>query len=259
MADTDRSERARSVIITGASSGLGVAMAVDFGALGWRVAVGARRLDRLADTAGLIEQAGGQAFAHALDVADPNSVERFFEASEAAIGVADVVVNNAGMSIPGPLHEHTPEQLAHEVSVNLLGPMYVSRRAIRPLIEAGSPGDLIFVSSDASVHPRPHQVPYTATKAGLEGLSRSLSLELEGTGIRCTIVRPGPAVSEYAASWDTEKIPELVEFWQRFGLQRHGAMMPSEAVARAVVFAATTPAGVHMDTIEVQPEAPRTS
>lgn len=259
MADPDESAEPRSVMITGASSGLGVAMATAFGELGWRVAVGARRLDRLQDTAKLVEQAGGRAFAHELDVADPASVERFFEATEEAIGTADVVINNAGMSVPGPLHEHTPEQLAHEIAVNLLGPMYVSRRAIQALIGADLPGDLIFVSSDAAVHPRPHQTPYTATKSGLEGLSRSLSMELEGSGIRCTIVRPGPAVSEYAAGWDATRIPELIGIWRHYGLQRHGGVMPGEAVARAVVFAVTTPAGVRMDTIEVQPEAPKDS
>jgi NADP-dependent 3-hydroxy acid dehydrogenase YdfG len=81
-------------------------------------------------------------------------------------------------------------------------------------------------------------------------------MELEGTGIRCTIVRPGPAISEYAAGWNKDEIPALLAYWQRFGLQRHGGVMSPAAVARAVVLAVTTPPGAHLDTIEVQPEAP---
>ena len=76
------------------------------------------------------------------------------------------------------------------------------------------------------------------------------------TPVRCTIVRPGPAISEYAASWDATMIPDLLAYWQRYGLQRHGGMIAPEAVARAVVLAATTPAGAVLDTIEVQPTAP---
>ena len=81
-------------------------------------------------------------------------------------------------------------------------------------------------------------------------------MELEGTGIRTTIVRPGSTLSEYASSWDFEKIPALVEYWQGFGLQRHGGVMTAETVARAVVLAVTTEPGVVLDVIEVQPEAP---
>jgi NADP-dependent 3-hydroxy acid dehydrogenase YdfG len=98
---------------------------------------------------------------------------------------------------------------------------------------------------------------YSGTKAGLEIFVRGLGLELEGSGIRCTIVRPGPAFSEYAADWGEERIAELLAYWQYYGIQHHPGTMPPEAVARAVVLAVTTPPGVILDTIEVQPEAPR--
>jgi NADP-dependent 3-hydroxy acid dehydrogenase YdfG len=81
-------------------------------------------------------------------------------------------------------------------------------------------------------------------------------MELEGTGVRCTIVRPGPAYSEYAAGWGADRIAELMQYWKRWGLQRHAGVMPPESVARAVVLAVTTPRGTCLDTIEVQPEAP---
>jgi len=204
----------------------------------------------------VVEEAGGRAFVHALDVSENASIEAFFTAVEGHWRPADVVVCNAGVSTPGPLHELPAEAIEQEVATNLVGPIHIARRALPPLLGPGRRGDFVFVSSDAVRNPRPRQAVYTATKSGLESLARTLSMELEGTGVRCTIVRPGPAVSEYAASWDAGKIPALLEYWQRFGLQRHPAMMPGEAVARAVVLAVTTDPGVILDTIEVQPEAP---
>ncbi len=245
----------RVAVVTGASSGLGVAMAVALGELGWKVAIGARRVERLADTAKRVEEVGGTAALAALDVADATSVDVFFDEIESTFGPVDVVVNNAGLSYPGHAWQLATEDMAYEVAVNLLGPMYVARRAIPGMIEKRR-GDLVFVTSDAAVHARPQQSTYTATKKGLEGYARALSMELEGTGVRSTIVRPGPAASEYAATWGAEKITDLMSYWPRYGLQRHAAFMPAEAVARAVKLAVTTPPGVVLDTIEVQPEAP---
>lgn len=246
----------RTAVVTGASSGLGAEIACALGELGWRVAIGARREDRLQQVAERIEAAGGTALAHALDVSSFESIDRFFEAVERRFGCADVIVNNAGLSIPGRIQEVAPKDLAYELSVNLIGPTWVCRRALPPLLASGKVGDLVFVSSDAARQPRPAQATYSAAKAGLENLSRALGMELEGTGIRCTVVRPGPAFSEYAASWGAEKIVELLDYWKHFGLQRHAGTMPVTAIAGAVVTALTSPRGVHFDTIEVQPEAP---
>ncbi len=256
MSEKDKSDEPRTAVVTGASSGFGAAIAVALGELGWRVAVGARRFERLKETAALVEEAGGRAFAHRLDVSDSNSIDDFFAAVESELGVADVIVNNAGLSHPGLLEKLEPEKIREEIAVNLLGPALVSRRALAPLRAGGLRGDFIFISSDAKRSPRPHQSIYTATKAGLEGLAAALALEFEGTGLRSTIVRPGPAASEYAASWGEGKILDLLSHWRHFGLQRHLEFMPAEAVARGVVLVATTPAGVRIDTLEIQPEAP---
>jgi len=247
----------RTAIVTGASSGLGVAIACALGELGWRVAIGARRKDRLDETAKQVEAAGGKCLAHFLDVGDPDSVEEFFAASERTFGTANVIVNNAGLSHPGALHELRIEDIQREVATNLLGPTFITRRALPPMLERGQGGDIIFISSDAARNARPRQSIYTATKSGVEALARTLTMELEGTGIRSTVIRPGPAVSEYANSWGGDRIVKLIGYWNHFGLQRHGGVMPAEAIARAVVLAVTTPAGTHLDTIEIQPEAPR--
>jgi NADP-dependent 3-hydroxy acid dehydrogenase YdfG len=249
---TDR----RMAIVTGASSGIGRAIARALGALGWAVAIGARRVDRLEDAAGEIEDAGGDPFAHHLDVTDPYSVDEFFDSAEDALGAVDVLVNNAGISVPGEFHRVGVDDLRREVETNLLGPMYLSRRAIGSMLERGSAGDLVFISSDATRNARPRMAAYSATKAGVELLARSLAMELEGSRVRSTVVRVGPTMTEFGFGWDLDILRDLMEFWPRYGLQRHAGVLEPAAVARAVVFAVTAPAGVHLDTIEVQPEAP---
>jgi NADP-dependent 3-hydroxy acid dehydrogenase YdfG len=124
------------------------------------------------------------------------------------------------------------------------------------------------VSSDAARRPRPGQLAYGASKAGLENYSETLSLALEGTGIRVIKVRLGPALSEFAMTWDLspETTRKRTEYWASFGLRdarmqaqgKLGLLMPDD-VARAVVHAVTQPRHVLVDTIELQPAVPRRS
>lgn len=246
----------RTAFVTGASSGIGAVTAVALGRLGWRVAVGARRADRLAETAAAVRDAGGRAAAIPLDVTDESSVGQFFAAAEAELGPVDVLVNNAGMATPGWFHDSDAADVRREVATNLLGPMLMSRLAISSLRERGARGDLVFVTSDASRNPRPRMAAYTATKAGLEAFAHSVSMECEGSGIRSTVVRVGPTLSEFGFGWDMSHIEELLAYWNRYGLQRHGGVLEPEAIARAIVTVVTAPPGVLIDTIEVQPEAP---
>jgi NADP-dependent 3-hydroxy acid dehydrogenase YdfG len=247
---------ARTAIVTGASSGIGRAIACAFGAESWNVAIGARRRGRLGEVAAEVEAAGGEPFAHPLDVTDPRSIADFFTAVEDALGPVDTLVNNAGTSTPGRFHTIDEDSLRREVDTNLLGPMLTSRRAITSMLARGIGGDLVFISSDATRHARPRMAAYSATKAGVELLARSLAMELEGTGIRSTVVRVGPTVTEFGSNWPADEVQELMQYWPRYGLQRHTGYLAAEDVARAVVTAVTAPAGVHVDSIEVQPEAP---
>lgn len=247
----------RTVLVTGASSGVGASIATAFGALGWRVAVGARRSDRLAETATAITAAGGVAFTHALDVTSPESIDAFFAASEAELGAADVVINNAGVGIPGRIHELSVADLERELATNLLGPMLVTRRALPAMLEKRS-GDVVFVSSMNAVAPRPFQVGYTAAKAGVEGLAQALRMDLEGTGVRTVILRLGPTISEFGLGWDSNVLLGVIESWQRWGFMRHMGMLEAARVAEAVVAAVTAPRGIQFDVIQVNPEAPPT-
>jgi NAD(P)-dependent dehydrogenase (short-subunit alcohol dehydrogenase family) len=246
----------RGAIVTGASSGIGRTIAIEFGHLGWRVALGARRHDRLKETASEVVAAGGRAHALDLDVQDQDSIAAFFAAAEAAVGPVDLLVNNAGVATPGWLHEVPVDALRRDVLTNLLGPLLLSRLAIGAWRARGAAGDLVFITSDATRHPRPRMAAYTAAKAGLEALAQSLALELEGTGIRATTVRVGPTITEFGFGWPMDELEDLMAYWPRFGLQRHGGFLDPSAVARAVVAAVTAPPGVLFDMIEVQPEAP---
>jgi NADP-dependent 3-hydroxy acid dehydrogenase YdfG len=243
----------RIAVVTGASSGIGEATARALGALGWPVAIGARRIDRLKEIAGAIEKAGGSAFHHPLDVSVPQSIDDFFDAVDKELGSPDVVVNNAGVGIPRLLHEAGVEELQTEIAINLLGPMLVSRRAIPAMVEKGR-GDLVFISSHNAVAPRTFQAAYTASKAGVEGLARVLQMELEGTGVRSTIVRPGPTGSEFGASYGPELSRRMLASWKHWGILRQLHWMPAESVARAVVSVLTAPPGVHLDLVQVMPE-----
>jgi NAD(P)-dependent dehydrogenase (short-subunit alcohol dehydrogenase family) len=247
----------RTAVVTGASSGIGEAIAVALGGLGWRVAIGARRADKLAETARRVVEAGGNAFAHPLDVADPATVDAFFTAAEAALGPVDVLVNNAGIAWPGALHEVDDDMHRRVVETNLLGPIYMARRAVRSLLDRGAPGDIVFVSSDVTVHPRPKMPAYGASKAGLEHLATTLAMELEGTGIRTSVVRVGPTLTGFGDGWDPEIFASLLPEWQRFGLQRHWNTNDAATIARAVVMVVTLEPGTSIAVVELQPTPPR--
>jgi NADP-dependent 3-hydroxy acid dehydrogenase YdfG len=246
----------RTALVTGASSGIGVAIAVELGRLGWKVGLGARRVDRLEETAAAVRAAGGTAFVHSLDVTDAASVDACFTAVEADLGPIDALVNNAGVATPGWLHDIEPDAIKAEVETNLLGPILTSRLLIADLRERNARGDIVFITSDATRHARPRMATYTATKAGLEALAHSVALECEGTGIRSTIVRVGPTLSEFGVAWPMDELEDLMVYWPRFGLQRHGGFLEPEAIGRAVAMVLAAPPGVHFDTVEVQPEAP---
>ncbi len=248
----------RVAAVTGASSGIGRATAVAFGALGWVVAVGARRVDQLEATAKLVEEAGGRGIVHPLDVTEPESVDAFceFVAHEAA--PIDVLVNNAGTARPGFAHEMLDEHHRQIIETNLLGPILMTRRVIGALREQGAAaGDVVFISSDSTLHHRPAMATYASTKAALETFAATLALECEGTGIRASVVRVGPTQgTSFADGWDLGVFEELFPRWQRFGIQRHFHTMQPEDVARTIVHVVTAPPHMWTPIIEVQPNPP---
>jgi NADP-dependent 3-hydroxy acid dehydrogenase YdfG len=189
-----------------------------------------------------------------LDVADPEAVDAFVTAAEKALGPADVLVNNAGAMRPGKLHELSVETLRSSVETNLLGALFVTRRVLRDLLPRRQPGDIVFISSRAAVIPWPRNAHYGAAKAGVESAAAALRAELEGTGVRATVVRVGDTITEFGATWTPEEFAD-VGYWVQLGLVKGGVLQPAN-VAAAVVAAVTAPRGSQIETIVVNPEPP---
>jgi len=252
---TTESASARTVVVTGASSGIGVAIAQAFAARGDRVAIGARRVERLAAVAEEIEKNGGSVFAHELDVTRVASIRRFLEAVREAFGGIGVVVNNAGVSIPGWVAELAPGELEREIATNLTGPMLIAGEVLGEMRERRS-GELVFIGSENAGKPRPQQAGYSASKAGLENFCRTLALELEGSGVRVTHLRLGPTISEFGFGWGEERLQSVLESWVPHGFTRHMAMIEGADVAQAIVHAVDAPRSATWANIELQPTAP---
>jgi NADP-dependent 3-hydroxy acid dehydrogenase YdfG len=243
----------RTAIVTGASSGIGAATALELGRRGWLVALGARRIARIEGVAKQIDDEGGSAFAHRLDVTDPASVDAFCAECESQLGAIDLLVNNAGQNLSARIDEASYEELRLDVEVNLLGAMYMTRRIVPGMI-ARRVGDVIFVGSDSAVRPRTFQAAYNASKAGLETFARVLAMETEGTGVRSILVRIGPTWSEFGSQMPRERLPEILQSWKHWGLQRNLKAMSSESAARAIVRAVEAPVEESYTTVvEVQP------
>src|SRR6185312_4283408 len=133
MSDEQDAQPGRVVAVTGAGTGIGQAIAAKFAALGWRVAVGGRRVDKLSETAARVEQAGGACLPHELDVTDADSVERFFTDVEATFGVVTAVINNAATARYGPLDDFSPAEIALEIATKLTGSLFMARRGIQAM------------------------------------------------------------------------------------------------------------------------------
>lgn len=245
----------RPAVVSGASSGIGAATAAALAAAGHPVALGARRTDRLEEVAAAIRAGGGEAVALSLDVTDDDSVAAFAEAVARELGDVEVVVSNAGAVAPGVIHEVDTARFGREIDVNLLGPHRLVH-ALLPGMVGRRRGDVVFVSSDVAVRARPFMSSYAAGKWGLEGMVHALQMELEGTGVRASIVRPGPTWSEMGGDWDDEAAGEVLTQWVRFGLARHPHFLKPEAIANAIVSVVSAPRGVHLNLVEVTPEAP---
>jgi NADP-dependent 3-hydroxy acid dehydrogenase YdfG len=254
MGRYDHPER-RPVVVTGASSGIGAATALALCAAGFPVALGARRTDRCDEVAAQIRSEGGEAVVHPLDVTDSGSVATFAKAVSDDLGPIEVVVSNAGVLSPGTVHGAATERFADEINLNILGAHRLVHAFTPGMIERRR-GDLVFVSSDVAVRARPFMTSYAAGKWGLEGMVHAMQMELEGTGVRASIVRPGPTWTEMGMDWDPDLGAEVLNKWVTFGLARHSHFLKPAALANAITTIVTAPRGVHLNLIEVTPEAP---
>jgi len=212
--------RRRVAVITGASSGIGRQVALDFAARGASVVLVARRAEMLADVARACVAAGGTALSLAGDVAAEGFVEDAVARALAEFGRLDVVVNNAGIPKHKQFFDVTPRDVEYTLRVNLVAPARLIVAALPAMLRQGE-GWVVNVSSVAGKLPPPREAVYAASKFGLTGLTEGLWLDLEGSNVHAAVIHVGPIDTEI---W--QKTDEPTAF--------HGHKSPPSAVSRAI-------------------------
>jgi dihydroanticapsin dehydrogenase len=177
-------------VVTGAGSGIGRATAVRFAREGGKVLCADVNGATAIETAELIQNDGGEAVARTVDVSDPRAVDAMIAEAVERFGGIDVLVNNAGVNIPGVLHEVTDEVIERTLAVNVKGQIYGCRAAIPHMLERGG-GSIINVSSVNGIVSEPFLAVYSASKGASVMLTKGIALDYAKRGIRCNVVCPG--------------------------------------------------------------------
>jgi NAD(P)-dependent dehydrogenase (short-subunit alcohol dehydrogenase family) len=207
-------------LVTGASSGIGRHLAELLAAAGARVALAARRIDRLAEVARDIEAAGGECLPIACDVTRADDVATAVAAAETGLGPLSILVNNAGVVVSKPLFEHTEADWDYVVDTNLKGTWLVAREFAHHLVEQKRPGRIINITSVLASRTIGRVPAYCAAKAGLTHLTHVLAMELARHGILVNALAPGYVETDFnRAFFQTEPGKALIS---RIPLKRLG-------------------------------------
>ena len=234
------------VVITGASSGLGEATARHLAALGAKLVLGARRLERLKTLAEALNLPADAAVR--TDVTDREQVKRLVDGAVAAHGRIDVIVNNAGLMPHSPLERCKVDDWDRMIDVNLKGVLYGIAAALPHMIRQKG-GHIINVSSVAGHKVRPGSAVYSATKAAVRMLSEGLRQEVKPYGIRTTVISPGAVTSELPDSITEADVARGTrQFYDEYAI-------PAESFARMVAFAMSQPDEVDVNEILFRPTA----
>jgi len=222
------------VLVTGAGSGIGRAVAIGLCNAGYATVLAGRREEPLAETAKLAADSGPRTLAVPTDVSDPQSVDALFANIKAEFGRLDLLFNNAGVNAPGiPMEELTFEQWQNVVDVNLTGSFLCAQAAIKLMKSQTPKGGRIINNGSISAHaPRPNSTPYTATKHAITGLTRCISLDGRKHDIACGQIDIGNALTDMA-----RRMTKGVQ--QANGSIEVESTMDVENVASAVVYMAS--------------------
>ena len=234
------------VAVTGASSGIGEATALACARAGAAVTLAARRTDRIERLAAQIGEQGGRAVAVEADVGEEQQARAFIERTQAEFGRLDVLVNNAGVMLLGPIAEAPIEEWRQMVHVNVFGVLYCTHAAL-PLMRAQGAGHIVNVSSVAGRFAREGAGVYNLTKFGVGAFSESLRQEGVGYGLRVTLIEPGAVATELVV----HNRPEVLEQLSRSFADVEP--MRAEDIAGAILYAIGQPANVAVNEILVRP------
>ncbi|MFL6465037.1 MAG: glucose 1-dehydrogenase [Bryobacteraceae bacterium] len=198
----------KNVLVTGASSGIGEAIAIFFAGKGARVAInynsGKDRADSVktkADEAGKAAGVSGGNIVVQGDVSQEEQVKRMFETAISQFGRLDILINNSGIQMPCPSHELNMADYDRILGVNLRGAFMCAREAIRHFLSRPGGGVIVSNSSVHEIIPKPKYVPYSISKGGMENMTKTLALEYADRGIRVNAVGPGAIVTPINNAW----------------------------------------------------------
>jgi NADP-dependent 3-hydroxy acid dehydrogenase YdfG len=237
--------RGKVALVTGASSGIGEATSLALAAEGARVAIAARRAQRLNDLANRIRQRGGDALAIEADVTKEAQACDMVQRALQCFGRLDVLLNVAGVGVAAPFHNTTTAEYRQMVDINILGLLY-SLNAALPVMKRQGSGHIVIVSSGTGryIHP---SVVYSGTKHAASAMAESLRREIGKDGVRVTCIEPGAVKTEFTSHMRAD-VREAVE--QRLGDMEQ---LESEDVAAAILYAVTQPRRVNVNILTVYP------
>jgi NADP-dependent 3-hydroxy acid dehydrogenase YdfG len=242
----------RVAVVTGASSGIGEATAKALARQGYAVVLAARREERIKQFAEEISSGGGKALAVPTDVGDQSSAAALIQTAKDELGSVDVLVNNAGVMLLGPILGARVDEWQTMVNVNLLGLMYCTHAAL-PIMQQQGGGHIVNVSSVAGRVASFGSGVYNATKWGVGAFSESLRQEGVDYNVRVTIVEPGYVETELQGH---NRNPMVLERMEK-DREQIGEVLEADDIAKAIVYAVTQPEHVSINEVLVRPTRQR--
>ena len=234
-------------LVTGASSGIGEATALALAEHGASVALVARRKDRLDELAGKIGEMGGQVAVIVSDLAQAGQGAEVVKQAVSALGRLDIVVNNAGVMLLGPLSGGDPSDLSRMMDLNVTALMHLSQAAL-DVMKPQKSGHIVNISSVSGRGASPLSAGYSASKWAVGGFSEGLRQEAKADRIRVTVIEPGVVATELTDHITHTQTKDAYE-----GRIKNMEMLQSEDIAAAVVYAVTQPERVNVNELLIRP------